>query len=233
MKSVFIPLTVATVVCVASCTRPPSGEAKPAGGTAAIPAKPPTPSVFSRPGSAKLSATQETVSLFGTNYHAANVVFVVDTSGSMLDLFDEMRMQIVASFAALEKTQRFQILCYGGEKTTACFEKEIRPATAESKKEAAEFMAEIRVAGLSDPCDALKRADLDLVPAAMSGPNVVFLITDGEFDRPRKVMEAVHAMKSKPIVNTILVGMPGRNAQEFLETVANETGGTYKFFKIE
>ena len=60
-------------------------------------------------------------------------------------------------------------------------------------------------------------------------PDVIFLLSDGEFDEPELSREAARAENSGTVIHTI--AFISRDGEETLKAIANDNGGTYRFVK--
>jgi hypothetical protein len=116
-----------------------------------------------------------------------NVIFVVDTSGSMVPAFDEIRTALTDSIKRLKESQRFHVVFYCRDSAIEFGTKQLVPATEENKKKLFLFLADSRAAEYgSSPIPALTAAfrafrakDANQDPR---GGNCLYLLTDGEFD---------------------------------------------------
>jgi len=159
--------------------------------------------------------------LFNACGNAYSVVFVVDHSASMVDVFEPLKRELKRSLSELKPMQKFHVMFYiSGEPTeppggTLCW------ASERNKRRYFDFIdkAEL-VMGKNDPRPAIKRA-VDM------RPDLVYLLTDGILDN-EVAGDVIRVSKSVNIkVNTIAyINEVGAGV---LRRIAEQTGGLYRY----
>jgi len=164
----------------------------------------------------------------GAGQRADSVVYVMDRSGSMMDNFEILQLELKKAIGELSEDQRFNVLWFNEGRKPDMWAPELRKATIENKKSAFAKIDEVVPSGLTDPIPAIHYA-LSFKPT----PDVMFLLSDGDFNQQNEdVLKSIRQKNrnKRTIINTILfsdekIGVIGENV---LETIARENRGVYK-----
>jgi len=160
----------------------------------------------------------------GDSDEVRKIVYVVDRSGSMTDSIDFVKFELKRSVGELSEDKEFHVIFYSSGPPVELPTRRLVNATERNKQLAFEFVDGIIPQGETDPSKALERA-------FASGPELVYLLTDGEFDRA--IIELTKRLNTggKVVVHTIgfLYTKPGTDAERVLKTIAEQNGGNYKF----
>lgn len=154
------------------------------------------------------------------NNNAKNIVFVIDKSGSMTDTISYVKNEIRKSIKNMSPSQKFYILFYSSGPSAGMPSGKLIYAIEQNKLSAYEFIDSTVASGQTDPSDALRNA-------FKMSPDVIHLLTDGEFDK--SIVSLIDNLnKDKKIsVNTYcFVYSPG---EEMLKEIARRNNGLYKF----
>jgi hypothetical protein len=184
-----------------------------------------------RPTSAPAERTAPPVALFGVEGKADCVVFVVDRSQSMLEVFDYIRAELMESVGELTPDQRFHVIFFAGPKPKENPHRRLIPATDVNKETTRRFIHDVLPSGLTDPRPALRRAFLVLRAGDAGAAKTVFLLTDGVFeDNDAVLADARQLIAAGDVrVHTLLVNpQQPPLAVRTLRSIAEATGGTYK-----
>ncbi len=153
-------------------------------------------------------------------------VYIVDRSGSMTDHLDFVKYELKRSIDELQDNEEFHLIFYS---TGPCLEMPTRRlvnATERNKQLAFAFIDPVVAQGETDPSKAIERA-------FACQPEVIYLLTDGEFDR--QIVDLVKRLNTggKVIVHTIgfLFDVSGEDGSGILKRIANENGGNFKSIK--
>ena len=167
-------------------------------------------------------------SLLGAGGNARHVVYVIDCSGSMIGLFEDVRRAVLLSIGRLGEDQDFHIILFAqGQAIENAPLRLVAPSDA-NKLQAAEFLASARAGAQSDPIPALRRA-LEVLQGADDGGKIIYLLSDGVFPDAPAVMATIHARnKDKDVhIHTYFCGGDPSGAA-LLERIARETGGLFR-----
>ena len=171
---------------------------------------------------------------FGTGGNAYHIVYVVDSSGSMMETFDQVRKEMRRSILRLSDQQTFHVIFY-----TIGTPKENPPrrlvfATADQKRQAMEYLDKVQPHGQTDPIPALERAFAVLKsrPGNKKGM-LVYLLSDGDFEDNEKVLQRIRELNTdrQVHINTILHHFVVPTAEDVLTKIAEQNGGRYKFVR--
>jgi hypothetical protein len=155
---------------------------------------------------------------------AHKIVFVSDRSGSMTDSIDYLKYEMKRCIGQLTEKDLFDVLFMSSGPPVEMPTRKLVPATDKNKKLAFEFIDDTVAAGETSPEGSLKRAfELE--------PEVIYCITDGEFDRG--VVDLVKQLNAEKKVKVHTIGFlypkPETDAGKILKQIAADSGGTYTF----
>ncbi|HET6442217.1 MAG TPA: VWA domain-containing protein [Phycisphaerae bacterium] len=151
---------------------------------------------------------------------ARKIVYVVDRSGSMTDSIDYVKEDLKRSIGELPDDKEFHVLFYSSGPCVEMPTRRLVNATERNKQFACEFVDGIIAQGETDPSDALRRA-------FTVRPEVIYLLTDGEFDRA--IVGLVRGLNAGDRVRVHTIGFLYRSGEKVLKQIAAENGGNYKF----
>lgn len=169
----------------------------------------------------------ERVSFFESKAVGKKIVFVVDHSGSMTDSIVYVKHELKKSIRSLKPNQSFWLTFYssgptldlpvpGGHK--------LINATEPNKALANDFIDTIIAVGQTFPEESLKKA-FDCQP------DLIFILTDGNFDPSIEGLIQRLNAKKEVTVNTICFYYD--DGEALLKKIAAENNGTYKFVGVE
>jgi secreted protein with Ig-like and vWFA domain len=93
-------------------------------------------------------------------------------------------------------------------------------ATERNRQMAFEFIDSVIPQGETDPSKALERA-------FACGPELIYLLTDGEFDR--QIIDLCKRLNTGNKVTVHTIGFLYKTGEAVLKQIADENGGNYKF----
>lgn len=167
-------------------------------------------------------------SFIGSRGNAKRIAYVCDASGSMLDMFDSLRVQLRSSIDRLRPIQSFNVIFFKDEGVATVDKSSLLPATPENKHKAFEFLNDFDPRGQTNPLPSLELA-------FKQGPELVYILTDGNFpdnDAVIRLCQQKNASKRIKINTIAFVPKSSRNDPQKLEFVkvlkqiAEENGGT-------
>jgi hypothetical protein len=164
-------------------------------------------------------------------------VFVCDASGSMLSVFDDLKLRLRESIEKLRPIQSFNVMFFQETTVAAVDRNGLMMATPDNKRKAFEFMDKMFVRSSTNPIPALEMA-------FQQKPELIYLLTDGDFEGPgndvvvRYCQEKTKDGRTK--INTLAFipkeseGLAQqRDFVKALETIAKSSGGVYKGVNAE
>ncbi len=203
---------------------------------------PPTTNMLSSSSSAAASAAAMSVNstsdakiqFCGVEGGGNHFVYLVDSSGSMGDGFDSARNELLQSIEFLKPDQRFYVIFFDAEpdfmRLTSNTEDEPRSveATAENKQLLRRWALRIRQDRGKNPYEVLEFA-LQL------RPDVIFLLSDGEF--PQKIEDLLKEKNrvdnlfgdSHPMCIVHTIAYFSEEGESRMRRIAQQNGGQYRY----
>jgi hypothetical protein len=161
----------------------------------------------------------------GVSGNAMKVVYLCDSSGSMMTKFDTLRQELQKAVDGLRPVQAFDIIFFS-EDSYKAYDKQLMQAVPENKRKAYEFLEKTFCRGSSDPIPGLRAA-------FATNPQLIYMLTDGDFPNNNAVIEEIRKLnqgrQQKVKINTIAFGDRGEDYEKMLKQVADENGGMFKF----
>ena len=151
---------------------------------------------------------------------AKRIVYVVDRSGSMTETFDAVRKELNQSVARLRRSQRFHVVLFNDGAPQENPPKKLVNASNDQKEALEGFLARVEPGGNTDPIPAMRRA-FEL------GPDLIYFLTDGEFD-PRLV-EELRRRNAQKKIRIFTIAYVSQMGSALLEQIARENYGEFRF----
>jgi hypothetical protein len=151
---------------------------------------------------------------------ARKIVYVVDRSGSMTDSIDFVKYELKRSIGELEEAHEFHVIFYSSGPPVEMPTRRLVNATDRNKQLAFEFVDSIIPQGETDPSKALERA-------FACNADLIYLLTDGEFDRA--IVDLVKRLNTGGKTTVHTIGFLYRSGETILKQIASENNGNYKF----
>jgi hypothetical protein len=155
----------------------------------------------------------------GGDEKVRKIVYIVDRSGSMTDSIDYVKFELKRSIGELSEEKEFHVIFYSSGPPVEMPAGQLVKATDRNKQLAFEFIDGVRPEGETDPSKALERA-------FEVKPELIYLLTDGEFDHAIVGLVKRQNVGGKVIVHTI--GFLYRTGEQVLKQIAEQNGGNYK-----
>ena len=162
------------------------------------------------------------------------VAYVCDASGSMIGTLQTLlNNELHHAIEGLRLSQSFNVIFFQNDEPAVVQKGSLLIATPKNKQAAYDFLARYEVKGSTNPIPALAEA------FAMK-PELVFVLTDGAFDEPEKVVASLAKLNAekKVHVNTILFVSTDdttndaiKDAERTMTQIATDNGGTYKLVR--
>lgn len=150
-----------------------------------------------------------------------HVVYVVDRSGSMIDTFERVKVELRRSIGALRRSQKFHVLFFNNGDPLENPPQRLVPAIASFKEQFSQFLDTVITTGGTKPERALKRA------LALQ-PDILYLLSDGiNFDP--ELMSKLNDWNRERKTRIFTIAYLDHEGRQILETIAREHGGEYKF----
>jgi hypothetical protein len=189
---------------------------------------------------------------FGSGGNAYSIVYLVDHSGSMAPIFEQIRFELIKSISKLRPELDFTVILFADNQFIEGPQKHLVSGDPENKLAAGDFLKEIAPGGSSGVLPALKHAFQVLRYADASKPGrIIYLLSDGDFagisggseytatdGRVLNGNEAViqwlrdnnpkDEKKWLVHINTFLYLNKDEDAMKVMGTIAKENGGRFK-----
>ena len=159
---------------------------------------------------------------------ARRIVYVVDRSGSMTNSIDYVKLELKRSIGELGEEKEFHVIFYSSGPPVEMPTRRLVNATDRDKQLAFEFIDGIIAQGETDPAKALERA-------FEVKPELLYLLTDGEFDKAMVGLLKRLNRDQKITVHTIgfwswrsRQDSDPPSGEEVMKIMADQNGGNYK-----
>jgi len=156
----------------------------------------------------------------GTQETAHKIAYIVDRSGSMTDSIDYVKYELKRSIGELDENTEFHVIFYSSGPPVEMPTRRLVSATDNNKKAAFEFIDSIVAQGETDPSKALEKA-------FAVGADLIYLLTDGEFDR--EIVGLVKRLNATGKTTVHTIGFIYKTGEPILKEIAAQNGGNYKF----
>jgi hypothetical protein len=166
----------------------------------------------------------------GVSGNARKVAFICDASGSMIQKFDTLRVELRKAVDGLRPPQSFNIIFFQErDKTMPLDANQMLFASPENKRKAAEFLDRTAPHGETNPIPSLELA-------FKQGAQLIFLLTDGDFPDNQAVIKRCKELNpgAKVKINTIIFIGNKQEAEEakafeaVMKQIATDSGGLSK-----
>lgn len=172
-----------------------------------------------------------TVRVFGSGgLVGRKFIFLIDRSKSMgsegLGVLDRANNELQKALAGLTADHQFQIIAYHHE-TAMIDRRALLEGTAENRQKIAEFLQNLAAFGGTEHESAL-------IAALSFKPDIIVLMTDGGLPEMTEAqMATIRRMAgTKTQIHCLQFGVGPPPQQTFMQTLAEENGGSYKYIDV-
>ena len=160
-----------------------------------------------------------------------NIVYLVDRSGSMFDMINAVKNDILNSAKVLDPIQNFHVIMLADGDPLEKKPMFLTPSIEKHKIALAGFLANTRAEGRTNPVKGINRAFDTLAKMKKCPGKVINLLTDGTFPDNQAVFMAIRARNRKKdvMINTFLIGKKTPIAVKVMQQIAKENGGKYRY----
>jgi len=164
----------------------------------------------------------------GGDEEACQIVYVVDRSGSMTNSIDYVKLELKRSIGELGEEKEFHVIFYSSGPPVEMPTRRLVNATDRDKRLAFEFVDGIIAQGETDPSKALERA-------FEVKPELIYLLTDGEFDKA--MVDLLKRLNRDQKITVHTIGFwswrsrqdsDPPSGEEVMKIMADQNGGNYK-----
>jgi hypothetical protein len=171
----------------------------------------------------------------GISGNATRVAYVCDASGSMIEKMSPLKNELKKAIDVLKPIQGFSVIFFADpDEKPKALASTMLMASPDNKRRAYDFLENVTAAGATDPIPGLE--------LALKGkPQLIYLLTDGDFPDNDAVLKRLRELNSGPHpakINTIAF-VNGRDKQadqsfeKVLQQIAKENGGVFKRVSVQ
>jgi hypothetical protein len=113
--------------------------------------------------------------LFVSNRGARRIVFVCDATGTMINRFALLRMELARAIRQLQPVQSYNVVFFRDRDAAAASGEGLLLASVDNLRRTQQFLEDLSPSGQTNPLPALKFA-------FAQKPELVYFLTDGEFN---------------------------------------------------
>lgn len=168
--------------------------------------------------------------IFAPSREARRIVFICDATGTMIQKLGTLKHEIQLAIQHLKPYQSFNVIFFsdGGKYHIASRDGMI-VSNADNKGQAMTFLESVVSSGTTDPTPAIEAA-------FRLQPDLVYFLSDGEFNNLKPYDAVIRQfdksnVSRKARVNTILFETYDREAEQVMQRVAQEHGGSYRYVR--
>ncbi|MFG0257284.1 MAG: hypothetical protein ACF8GE_05220 [Phycisphaerales bacterium JB043] len=169
-------------------------------------------------------------SFFGVEAAGSRFAYIVDVSGSMISegRLEVLQEQLIASIGGLVEHGSFCVVFYSTDSIALGGETRWIPATNANKSSAALEIRGTSARGATIPLPAF-----EMIFSLDPRPDAIYFMTDGEFERPTRVINRIGAMNGTGRRRTPVhcIAFESQIAEDYMRRIAAMTGGTYTFVR--
>ena len=163
--------------------------------------------------------------VFGNSGNAKKIAFICDASGSMVSKFSTLRRELSKTIRQLKPVQSFSLIFFQ-QQSCMYLDATLTMATPDAKLRADKFLETVTPRAETNPLPAL-----DL--AFKQGPELIYLLTDGDFPDNDAVLAKIRQLNKngRVKINTIAFVSDTDTETAFmdlLKKIATESGGVYR-----
>ncbi len=162
---------------------------------------------------------------FGIGGTGSTFVYVIDCSGSMLDMnkFKRAKSELMRSIRNLKSSQKFYVLLYS-DGTYPMDASEPVPAIAEHIDRTEEWLNSVHPDGGTNPLPAL-------LYALSLKPNAIYFLSDGKFDLSVAVELRIRNRSKRKQIPIHTIAFFNRETEGLMKMISRNSGAQYQFVK--
>lgn len=153
------------------------------------------------------------------------VVFVIDTNGGLLNKMASIKDELRSAITGLRPDQRFDLITSRFDEPPNLFMRGLSDSSTANKQAAFRFLDDITTSATPDLSTAI-------IAAMQLRPDVIWIASDGDFDKPDEVLAKVHKVRgqSRVRINTVSTfvgdfGIGDSESSHRLWQLAHDNGG--------
>ncbi len=153
---------------------------------------------------------------------ARRIVYVVDRSGSMMGVFDDLRTELKNSIDRLRKSQKYHVIFYSTDPPVEAPPARLVNAIRASKERTFAFIDETQPAGMTQPIEAMRRA-------FQLKPDLIYFLSDGDIPEAELLKANLLEWNRDEDVRIFTIAYVSPAGRQLLEEIAREHNGSFRF----
>jgi hypothetical protein len=153
---------------------------------------------------------------------ARRIIYVVDRSGSMIEIFSECQKELKRSINELRKSQKYHVIFYSTDPPLEAPPGRLVNAIRASKDATFAFIDSVQPEGSTQPIEAMR-------VAFAHNPDLIFFLSDGEIPEAEELKIRLREWNPRKTVRIFTIAYVNQAGRQLLEDIAREHGGAFRF----
>ncbi|HNO80192.1 MAG TPA: VWA domain-containing protein [Phycisphaerae bacterium] len=160
--------------------------------------------------------------LGGEARSARRIIYVVDRSGSMIGVFDDLRKELKRSIDGLRKSQKYHVIFYSTDPPVEAPPSRLVNAIRASKSRTFDFIDQVTPEGMTQPIEAMRRA-------FRLKPDLIYFLSDGDIPEAELLKENLAQWNRDESVRIFTISYVSAAGRQLLEEIARMHNGQFRF----
>ncbi len=160
--------------------------------------------------------------LGGEARSARRIIYVVDRSGSMIGMFDDLRKELKRPIDGLRKSQKYHVIFYSTDPPIEAPPSRLVNAIRASKTRTFNFIDQVTPDGMTQPIEAMRRA-------FRLKPDLIYLLSDGDIPEAELLKENLATWNRDEKVRIFTIAYVSGAGRQLLEEIARLHNGQFRF----
>lgn len=160
--------------------------------------------------------------LGGEARSARRIIYVVDRSGSMIGVFEDLRKELKRSVDRLRKSQKYHVIFYSSDPPIEAPPSRLVHAIRASKTRTFAFIDQVIPEGMTQPIEAMRRA-------FRLKPDLIYFLSDGDIPEAELLKENLAKWNRSEKVKIFTIAYVSGAGRHLLEEIAREHNGEFRF----
>ncbi|GJM23726.1 MAG: hypothetical protein DHS20C16_01410 [Phycisphaerae bacterium] len=160
--------------------------------------------------------------LGGEARSARRIIYVVDRSGSMIGVFEDLRKELKRSIDGLRKSQKYHVVFYSTDPPMEAPPSRLVNAIRASKTRTFDFIDQVNPEGMTQPIEAMRRA-------FRLKPDLIYFLSDGDIPEAELLKENLAQWNRDESVRIFTISYVSAAGRHLLEEIAREHNGQFRF----
>ena len=168
--------------------------------------------------------------VFGNGGNARKIVFVCDATGTMINKLGTLKHELTKAIAGLRPIQSYNVVFFtDGGKYHIADKNGLIIANPDNKRNTYTFLEDITPTGTTDPIPGIEAG-------FKQAPQLLYFLSDGEFNNLKSYQEVMDSFNKANVgkkvkVNTILFETYDKEAEQVMQKIAADNGGSYRYVR--